>query len=73
MDRWVSWAVSALVAMGAFALARLAGAPSGLDLVIAFGGAIAGTVIGQMLMQRLRGPESAPPPPPGRGSGKRGG
>ena len=73
MDRWVSWAVSALVAMGAFALARIAGAPGGIDLIIAFGGAIAGTVIGQVLMQRLRGPESEPPPPPGRGTGKRGG
>jgi hypothetical protein len=47
--------------------------PSGIDLVVAFIGAVAGTVLGQYIMQRLRGSDSpSPPAPRGRGSGRRG-
>jgi len=72
MKRYLVWGLSALVAIGAFALARALDLPSGIVLVVAFIGAIAGTAGATWLVQRLLGEAEAPPPaPPGRGSGKK--
>lgn len=72
--RLLRWGITAVVTIGFYALGSLVGLPAALLLVVAFIGAIAGSVLGLRVIERLLGPEPqpAPPPPRGRGSGRRG-
>ena len=73
MKRYLVWGLSALVAIGAFALGRVLGLPSGIVLLLAFIGAVVGTAGATWLVQRLLAEpgETPPPAPPAPGSGKK--
>jgi cytochrome b561 len=72
--RLTRWTIAAAVAIVFYALASLAGLPQIVVLVIAFIGAVLGSLLALRITARLYGPEPepAPPPPRGRGSGRRG-
>ena len=73
MQRYAVWVVSAAVALLVFAGGRAIGLGEVVILILAAIGAIAGSVLGTVLMQRLSaGVPDAPERPPGRGSGKTG-
>jgi hypothetical protein len=72
--RAVRWGFGASVTVLFFVVAAVAGLPQWAVLVAGVLGALVGSVLAQMLMLRLFGPEPVPPPPGprGRGSGRRG-
>jgi len=72
--RLLRWGIAAVGALGFYGLAGVAGLSQTLVLIVAFVGALAGSLLALRLTERLFGPEPqrAPPPPRGRGSGKRG-
>ena len=73
MKRYLIWLLAACVAIAVFALARALDLPSVVVLVLAFGGAVAGTALATWLVQRLLdgGEAPQPPAPPARGSGRK--
>ena len=73
MKRILIWVLAAVVAIGAFALGRAIGLPSGIVLLITFVGAVIGTAGATVLVQRLLGgqEEPEPPAPRARGSGRK--
>ena len=72
--RALRWGSGAAVTVVFFVLAALAGLPQWAILLAGVIGALVGSVLAQMLMRRLFGPEPPPqkPVPRGRGSGRRG-
>jgi hypothetical protein len=78
--RAVRWGFGAIVTVVFFVGAALIGLPQWAVLAAGVIGALVGSVLAYMLMQRLFGPEPVSPPPQpaprararGRGSGKRG-
>jgi len=71
--RVIRWGTGAGVAVAFFVVAGLIGLPEWAVLLAGAIGAILGSVLSLLLMQRLFGAEPAPQPtPPGRGSGRRG-
>jgi hypothetical protein len=72
--RLLRWGIAAGGALGFYGLASVAGLSQTLVLIVAFVGALAGSLLALRLTERLFGPEQppAPPPPRGRGSGRRG-
>jgi membrane protein DedA with SNARE-associated domain len=72
--RFFRWIIAAVVAVLFYGAATLIGLSQTLVLIVAFIGALAGSVLAYRLTERLFGPEPqpAPPPPRGRGTGRRG-
>jgi len=72
--RILRWGIAAVVAVLFFAIASLIGLSQTVVLIVAFVGALAGSLLALRLTERLFGPEPqpAPPPPRGRGTGRRG-
>jgi uncharacterized membrane protein YfcA len=71
MRRYVVWAISAAMAIVFYAIGQAANVPEWLNLLVILLGAIVGTLIGSVAMQRLLGPAERPPPPHGQGSGRK--
>jgi hypothetical protein len=72
MRRYLVWGLASVVAIAAFAVGRALDLSPAIVLLLAFIGAILGTVGATWLVQRLLDePEPPPAPPPGRGSGRK--
>ena len=72
MQKYAIWAISAAVAIPAYAITTFIGLSEVLVLVLTFVGAMIGAVLGTAIMQRRAGPAAvqSPAPDPGPGNGK---
>jgi uncharacterized membrane protein SpoIIM required for sporulation len=70
MQKYAIWAISAAVAIPAYAITTFIGLSE--VLVLTFVGAMIGAVLGTAIMQRRAGPAAvqSPAPDPGPGNGK---
>ncbi len=71
MRRYGVWAVSAAMAVAFYFIGKAIGVPEWLNLLVILIGAIIGTALGSLAMQRLLGPPESQTPPPSRGSGRK--
>ena len=71
MRRYGVWAVSAAMAIVFYFIGTALNVPEWLNLLVILAGAILGTLIGTVAMQRLFGPAESPTPPQNQGSGRR--